>query len=205
VEGAARVEERLANAYATLQKADADMVKSQASWITTIANVRKMTVDTAKLLQEVRSMRLDNRVKACDTYYKKRERRQQYRSQHAEKRPDLETYVRVANATKPERLMKYQFDPDRGKIFWPALLEKPEFAPYREELDALFALGSAKSSGLKGELLHRVNTLSRQMEDELKSHVRELNQMEYIAAKNFIQGLAYEARFMPQLESVAAN
>jgi hypothetical protein len=35
--------------------------------------------------------------------------------------------------------------------------------------------------------------------------VREVSQMEYASAKNFVQGLAYEARLTPQLEAVALN
>ncbi len=198
-------EEQQANAYATVRKADAEILKAQISWIQAVANIRKMQAETAKLLQEVRSLHLDNQLKTCDTYFKKRERREQYKAAHPQKRLAPEGYVRVCNASMPKRLMKYQYDANQGKICWPELLQQPEFAHCRDQLETLFVLNHANSAGLGGEFQHEVNTLSRQMQAELKGKVREVSQMEYIAAKNFIKGLAYEAQFVPQLEAVAAN
>ncbi len=198
-------EEAAANAYSTAVRANTEVVKTQAAWLQAISSARKMAAETAKLHQQVRSLRLDNQVKTAETFFAKRERREQYRAKRPRTRPDHETYVRVCSATKPDRLLKYQYDPDQGQISWPRLLRRPEFAEYRQEVESLFALGSAGSSGAGGQLQFKVDKLTGQMRGELQGMVREVNLMEYAAAKNFIRGLAYEARFMPQLQSVAAN
>lgn len=198
-------QEAFAAAYSKMQSSDAAMMAAQAQWIQTLYNVRKMAAETAKMIEDLRAARMDNEVKTCETFYKKRERNDAYRAKHPRVRPDHETYVRVCNATKPSRLPKYQFDPDRNKINWPRLLQRPEFEQRRQELDALFQMRSTGSAGSVMDFEHKVDKLSRQIRAELCGMVRQVNQMEYASAKNFVRGLALEARSLPQLQSVAAN
>jgi hypothetical protein len=198
-------EEELATAYSTSVRADVELAKAQAAWVQTLYTARKMHAETLKTLQQVRAQHLDNQVKTAETFYTKRDRREQYRAKQQRVRPDLETYVRVCSASRPQRLLKYQLDPDRGIIHWPALLQRPEFDELREQLDALFAPGSTESASPSGDLPHKVDRASREMREKLQTMVRDVNQMEYAAAKKFIKGLAYEARYAPQLGSVAVN
>ncbi|MHC4400976.1 MAG: hypothetical protein ACYTG0_14970 [Planctomycetota bacterium] len=197
--------EAWARSQATLKSADANMMKAQTSWITAVANVRKAAVDTAKILQEVRSMDLDNQVKTTDIFFKKRERREQYVSANPRARLGLETYVKVSNASRPARLTQYQFDPDRGTIYWPVLLQGPEFEDQRAELQALFALNSSKGQESGLDFQHKVDGVARNMREMLKRRVRQVSQMEYIESKKFLMSLAYEARSVPQLEGIAAK
>jgi hypothetical protein len=196
-------EESFANSYATMLHADTEMVQSQAAWVQAVHSARKMAVEAAKAAQQVYSLKLDNDLKVCETHYTMRERREAHRAKTPRTRPDHETYVRLCNATRPKKLLKYQFDPDRGKISWPYLLNRPEFEQQREEMEALFALGTASSSGPNSDFQYQVDGLSRQMQKTLEDMVRDVNQMEYSSAKCFLRGLCYEARCLPQLESVA--
>ncbi|MHC4402862.1 MAG: hypothetical protein ACYTG0_24640 [Planctomycetota bacterium] len=193
-----------ANAGAKLQNAQAGVINACAGWIQAISNVRKIQAETLKGLQELRSKRLDNELKTAQTFFTKRERRDQYVSAHPRVRPNLETYVKVCNAAKPARLCTYQYDPDRGVIHWPELLQGLEFEDERAELDALFALNTTKGLDSGPQFRHQIDRLSRKMRETLKGKVHDVSQMQYIASKKFLTGLAYEARFAPQLSGVAA-
>jgi hypothetical protein len=202
--------ESLARAQATVTSSDANLVKAQASWVQAIYSVRKTAAETAKMLQEVRSMRLANEMKTADTFFQKRERREQYVAKHPRVRPDLETYRRICNSYLPTKMVSMELSGGRT-IYWPELLQRSEFDEYRHQLDALFAARPTKRDSEidRLEFQHRVESVARQMRDQLKEKVHEVSQMEYIAAKKFIMSLAYEAcqdqDDGPPLNQTAAN
>jgi hypothetical protein len=184
-------------AHVALTNSDATMLQAQASWMTTMANVRKMAADTLKLCEDVRSAALDNDLKTAKTYFDKRERREAYMAKHPRVRPDADTYRRICSGPKPAELVGYQVA--RDGIRWPKLLQEPEFGQYRQELEILFAAQPQNPAepGRWAQQLQfqlKVDNLTREMRDELKEKVHEVGQMEYIASKKFIMGLAYQAR-----------
>jgi hypothetical protein len=203
--------ESYARAQVALTNSDAAMLQAQASWITTVANVRKMAVETLKICEDVRSMGLDNQVKTTETHFGKRDRREQYLAKHPRVRPDLDTYRRICSGPKPVDLVSYQVA--RDGIRWPELLQQPEFGKCRQELEILFAArprdrAEPSSWAQQLQFQHKVDNLTRQMRDQLKEKVHEVGQMEYVAAKRFITGLAYGARQDPlpsNSDKVAAN
>jgi len=197
--------ESKANGIANLQRVGVEMLKAQAAMVQAVSAARKASAETQKLLQEVRSLDLDNQVKTADTFFQKRSKREEYMARHPRKRPDYETLVRVCNATRPKRLVKSQLDTSRGKIHWPEVLQRGEFEEYRKELEALFALRGSQQFGPGSEISASVQKVTRQMRSELRTMVRDVHQMDYVAAKNFIAGLAYEVQLPPDIEGLAAR
>ena len=190
---------------ADLQAAHAAVLEARTLRLAAVCSAPKTAAEALLIAQQVRSMHLEGQVRAADTFYKKRERREQYLAKHRRARPGLETYVKVCNATRPQRLAPYHYDPEQGAIHWPKVLQGPEFDEHRRQLDALFV--SRGSAGPRGEggLRPEVERLARQMRERLKGKVRHVSQMEYLAAKKLLTSLAYEAQFTPQLESIAAK
>lgn len=76
---------------------------------------------------------------------------------------------------------------------------------HRIQLDGLFAKRTQENSGVGSEMCREVQTLTRQMRAELKDMVQRISPAEYLAARKFIDALAYEAQFPPDVPGVAVR
>ena len=193
----------LAGAEAELRRSAAELVEAQAAMIQAVAQARKLHAETLKMLEERRSMALDNDAKATETFYQKRRTRERFLAEHARKRPSRETVVSRCNATRPDRPSACQLDPVRGTIHWPEALQGEQYEAYRTRLEALYAGRTPANSGLGSEFCRQVEELASQMAGSLRSMIRQMSPTEYMAARRFIEGLAYEARFLPDVEGIA--
>jgi hypothetical protein len=70
-------------------------------------------------------------------------------------------------------------------------------------MDHLFAARNRGSRAPRAELYGKVQTVAGQMRGELKEMIGEVSPGEYLAARKFLDGLAYEAQFQPQPRGVA--
>jgi hypothetical protein len=101
----------------------------------------------------------------------------------------------MAAMSAPHRLNAMQYDRANHLINWPMTLRAPQFADVRYQLDKLFHERSPGNSGEKSPSANAIHEACQQMQDILKKEILELHPMEYIAAQQFIDSLAYEARF----------
>ena len=186
-------------------RAHASFIEAQAQMLTAEGNVRKQLADTRKTLEECRSLAIDNNLKATNTFYEKRVARESYRASRARPAPSQEDLVLHAKAAAPQRLSPVHMVSRYGGIRWPAVLQREEFAAYREQLDVEFAEKSLGESGVGSLLYQQVREGTEQMRAELQGLIREVSPTQYIAAKRFIDSLANEARFSHVLDGVAAN
>jgi hypothetical protein len=144
-------------------------------------------------LEEARSRHIENRVKSTAAYFEMRSINRSARAAEAGPRVTGEQATRYASMGVPKRASAHEVDPNTGEINWPELLQADEFATYRAYLDSLFAARQrGESNG--GE----IQTTSKQMLTVLKKQAGSVDTGSYIAAKRFIESLAYEARFTPQ-------
>ena len=195
----------LAGAEGELRRATADLLRAQAALAEAMAQARKLHAETLKMLEERRSMALDNDAKQAETFYNKRRMREQYLAEHARTRPSRESIVRRSNATKPQRPAGCHVDSVAGTIYWPETLCGDEFEPYRTRLEALFAGRTLEDAGPGSDFYRQVQNLTGQMGTALKGLIRQMSPGEYMGAKRFIEGLAYESRFLPEIEGIAAG
>lgn len=149
--------------------------------------------------QEVRSKNIENNEKAADAYWAMKERYQQRREterqQNAERaarnRAQLES---AGNSSRMRGLGPDGFDPVTGKINWPLALQAPEFEEYRAKLDQLFEhrtlIGDAAGPEIRQEILATTNA----MRDALRQQITSMASEDYIDARKFIDGLAFEGR-----------
>ena len=75
----------------------------------------------------------------------------------------------------------------------------------RIQIDALFAKRTQINSGPGSAVYREVQSLTREMRDDLKDMVQRMTPAEYLAARKFIEALAFEAQFPPEIQGVAVR
>jgi len=142
---------------------------------------------------QARRYELENQLQATETYFQMRLLNRQYRALLRGPRPTLDDLNRYAAAGRPARLSPSELDSVTGEISWPILLRDDRYAYYRAWLEALFAERAA-SAELSTSAYLSIHRTTRAFLKELERRVARVPQMDYIAAKRFIQRLAYEPR-----------
>jgi hypothetical protein len=192
-------------------KGSADIGKSQAAIVTAqasvIANAAATNAAVAKAvddIERIRTLALDNDLKAVKAFYDRRKMYADYRAQHAAQRSDKDDLARRAKPSI-DRASAYQVDPLRGRIFWPSVLKREEFANARTQIDDLFAQRRSRQAGLGSNFCRQTKSLSLAMRNQLREMMDEVPPTEYLAARKFLDTLALEAQMPPRIEGVAAK
>ncbi len=144
-------------------------------------------------LEEARTRQIDNRKLWTNTYFEMRNVNKAYRDAQRPPARSPETWVRLAQKTAPARLSTSQLDPVTGRIAWPAGLTGPAFKSDREKLDPLFADRALAHGAIGVETHAEIRQLVDAMLASLKARIREFNTDQYLASRNFLTSLRYEA------------
>lgn len=165
-----------------IQRGYADIVRSQG-----MANL--LNSQAAKEYELARREYLDNRLKATQTYFEMRRINAEARKAERSSPLSHEQYVRIARQMAPRPLTTTQLDPLTGAIGWPGPLRKAEYEPLRQRLDRLF---QERATGyvVYGE----IQKTSDEFLAQLKADLEKFAPSDYIAAKSFLESLAYAAR-----------
>ena len=152
---------------------------------------RPLTAEDTMALQEqarnlVEATRIQNELKR-DLLALDRESKQTLRND----RKTFESEQRIA----ARRLTADRFDRASGVIHWPSLLEDTRFAEGRARLDILFAQRTRCDSGLGSRNHAAALKVLGPMRETLTKMIREIDNGSFVAAKTFLDGLAYEAQF----------
>jgi hypothetical protein len=164
-------------------------------------------LDTAQAwisAEQARALAIENDRLAIQEYFQRQEINRQYRASARGPRPTMEDISRRAREAAPDRLDRYQLDPVFGTITWPATLQAPQFALYREEVEHSFRDRDIMNSGLGSKVQRTVAYSTEVMEQKLKGMIDVISPAEYVQAKRFLQSLEYEAEQAPQIQGVAA-
>lgn len=143
-------------------------------------------------MAHVRSIDLENNRRSLENYYDAKQMNRVYKDSVARPRPTADDMARIAADNAPSRLSPSELDAN-GRIDWPEALQTDEYAPLRNEMDKLFALRAAEGD-LAGSEQDRLLNTADAMLAELQSHVRDVRPSDYVSARKFIEGLAYELR-----------
>lgn len=160
----------------------------------------------AKNYQDAYEHWIDNQKKREETYFEMRRMNASYRAEMRRPAPSMEKLISFSNSRMPARLTAEQWDPVKGEIRWPHILKREEFAAQRGALDSLFVerVKQPYSTGLGTENYREVRIITDGMHDLLRSLIGEITPDEFIAGNKFLNSLAYEARFDPDL-NIATN
>lgn len=189
---------------AEMSKAGAAWVAAQAAVIRAQAEAEATRAVARQTLELTRTVSIENDLKATTTFYEKRKLNEAYRMVSTQSRPTREDLIRYSKAYTPQRPTGYQVDQVRGVVHWPEVFQRDEFLAQRVELDYLFAQRSAARSGLGSDNCHQVKEKAEGMHKVLRSIIGEMSPAEYLAARKFVEALAFEARFSPKMEGVAS-
>lgn len=163
-----------------------DVIRSQGQY-----NVQ--TSEAAINMTEAQRNHIQNRDQWTNTYFEMREINRKSREAERSPRPSMESLVRYAQAGKPKRMSPSELDSVAGTISWPTLLQTDQYAAYRSELEGLFAKRAHDGVVGTNDYL-QIDKTTKAMLAELKKQVREVPQMDYIAAKRFLESLAFESK-----------
>jgi hypothetical protein len=144
--------------------------------------------------EEARTKYIRNRALAAETYYHMRQSSDAARDAMRPERLTTEAYVELARKDAPNRLSQHQYDTTLGRLHWPSALAGDEFAAERDALDRAFRNRSPGDVGPNTEFYAQVRQLTSSMEDTLKANLGQLQPAQYVAAKNFLRGVAYESQ-----------
>jgi hypothetical protein len=166
-----------------IQRGYADVVRSQG-----MANLlNSMALGE---IEDARSKYIQNRMDATQTYFEMRRYNQEARRAERSTPLSNEQYVRLARAQAPARLSVSQLDPFTGKITWPVPLRREKYGMLRSQLESLF-LEHAQGTDVA---VDEISALTDTLLAELKADIASFRQTDYIAARNFVTSLAFEAR-----------
>jgi hypothetical protein len=120
------------------------------------------------------------------------ERQRRYQEQRERKKEQLISYLRSRrDPAPPHTPTPDQLNPATGKIEWPETLLNDRYAKLRDAIDMEFA-ARAQTAGAGNE--PRIRDLTGAMRDRLRSDIKGMPSYEYIAAREFIDGLTNTAR-----------
>ena len=174
-------------------EAQALVLNAKATVIAAIANARATDAKTLETIEQVRSLSLDNSLKKAKTYYDKRALHKDYRAANKQDQSYGKRVNRSATTTAFDQSDKYQQAPVReGRVYWPSVLEKDEFAEQRTKLDDLFTTWHDSAYGC--DVYQQVKDVTEEMQVELRSIIREMSPTEYLEARKFIDSLADESQ-----------
>jgi hypothetical protein len=193
--GSGTLEEGILSGQARVYQGAGEYNRNSAEALKAIEQARALALDTAR-----------TRVKA---YYELKELNAKYRSAHAPVPVSKEKLDEWNRQDQPDRLTRSEYNTDTGRIQWPSVLMTAAFDADRMELEAIFARRTANEFGPKSEFFRAVHQETTKMQNVLKAHLRSQERFftdeEYMAAKNFLESLAHEARLPPDLDRLVAN
>jgi hypothetical protein len=144
--------------------------------------------------QDAYSKYLANREAKTETYFRMQSINRAAREATRPQRMTTEQLAILARKQAPDRLGDHQYDRGLGRLNWPSLLQDGLFAEERAVLDSAFATRTPGDAGVGSGFSTGVRQLTTSMQHKLQANIAGLNQMEYLAAKKFLAGLAIEAQ-----------
>jgi hypothetical protein len=159
-----------------------------------------------QLQQKLREEKMNNDLKAAQSFYEKKKLNDQYRAQRP-KRITAEKLKETSRSKTPARLSSHQISPVSSRIKWPDLLTTECFARSRTEVERLMAERTAANSGAGTQNCEQIQQAVAQMKSVLRDQVKAITPMEYLAAMKHLDSLAFEARFVlaPSTQAVASK
>jgi hypothetical protein len=167
-------------------------MQGMASCVQAAGNYNLSTSAAAINMTVAERNQIQNSQEFTNTYFEKQ--RVNRAAQAAQRQPPMsaEAMARWSQASRPKPLASQQLDPVSGKLNWPYVLQKDDFSEQRKQLDSAFAQ-RARYGAMLPDAVEQVSEVTDAMLDQLRGMVRDLKTNEYLAAKTFVERLAYEA------------
>lgn len=185
------------------------LLTGQARLYAGMGEYNRSTAEALKFREEARALYQDNYRNGLKTYFDLKRMNAAYRAETGPIPVSKEKLDQWNREDQPTRLSKREYNSDSGRLQWPSVLTTPIFDAYRVELDDAFARRTANEFGVNSDFYRIVKQDSTAMQNLLKAYLKSeekfFSDQEYIAAKNFLDSLAHEARLAPDLDGLVAN
>lgn len=134
-----------------------------------------------------------NRKQWQQTYFAMRENNEAQRLRRLERgKHTPEALAYAAHSSAPRPLSSDALDPITGRLQWPDVLMRDEFSRQRLQIDQLFEV-RASTSGADTDVVAIQQTVD-EMIRILRDEIHDLPVDQYMAARKFLDRLAYSAR-----------
>jgi hypothetical protein len=171
--------------------AEEGMARGMADLTRSAGMANLLNSEAAINMQTAARKNMENRVFGTEAYFDRRRINREARE--ADRRPQAspDDLARFAQARAPSRLSASELDPFTGQIVWPSILQQEIYAEYREALESLFA-ERAISGHLDMQQQADIRQLTQEMQQTLKSRIRDYPPQQYMQTRTFIEGLRTE-------------
>lgn len=176
------------------------VLRGMADYTRAMAQANLLHAQAAAQWQQARTQRYHNEKLKTETYFQKKEI---YAAATTRTRLSPEGYAKLARREMPARLSESHYHRATGRITWPAALLDDAFRAEREQLQAAFASRSPADVGVGTTFQTRVSATVDAAQGKLKVQIRTLKPQQFLAAKNFLASLAYEAEQPPTVTTLA--
>ncbi|GAB6165120.1 hypothetical protein JCM19992_11200 [Thermostilla marina] len=193
---------------AQLMQARAAMINAQANFIKSLAAARQSEAQRLATMEQTRGLRIDNSLKACKTYYDRRQVRDAYvslqvKSQASPSDSKHAAPVQQTAAVRMQGLTPAEVDSVTRQLKWPAALLDARYAKLRNELQALYAARKPSDCGVGSDYYVKVRNVTDRLKTALRSQIRELSPSDYMAARKFLDRMVVDAIQAPAAANVA--
>jgi len=169
--------------------ADEGVQRGYADVVRSYGMASLLNAQAVNQLEQARKQYIENQMRAVQTYIDAHRLNTEYRNAARPRPLSLEQYVRIAREQAPEPLTATQLDQLTGMISWPAPLRKPEYEAFRRRIDRLFQ-DRATGYAVYGEL----PAACEEFAARLNADIMQFPPNDYVAAKKFLESLAWTAR-----------
>lgn len=166
-----------------------------ASVISAQGSANLQNSEAVKNMQQAQSMALDNDLKSTNTYFEMKRVNKAYKDSVREKPLSTDQLYRIAQEGAPKRPGPSQLDPLTGEITWPMVLRDPRYVDQQKEIQELFASRAEVRGNIGYPMFQKIQTVCTDLLAALQNNLPEYKPGDYMQAKTFVQGLAYEAKF----------
>ncbi len=135
---------------------------------------------------------IENSLYGTNAYFNMREINRQARADERGPRQTEEARVRIAKKAAPKGLSPSEFDAVAGEINWPVLLRYDSLSRKRTVLEQIFRQ-RADTGSMSAEDYMKANDTINALLADLRGAVRKVPPTQYTEARQFLEGLAYEA------------
>lgn len=167
--------------------------RGMADIVRSAGQARVDTSQAAINMTEARKNEIENRKQWTETYFDMRRINREAREAERGPKRTKEDWIRLAQAGRPRRLSPSELDSVAGKLSWPILLRKDEYAKQRAVVDQAFA-NRATTGTISPEDYKAVRNASESIAETMKKNIKKVSSLDYITAKRFLGSLKYESR-----------
>ena len=169
-------------------------MRGQAAILSSSAELSYLNSVAAINFQEAQRRSIENSVAYMKAYLDRKEMRDEYMERYRPKPFVGEARQKVVDYYRPKKLSAAQYDGETGKITWPHILRQVQYAPVRNEVDAIFANRSFENSGNGSDSQLQVKKLIKTFSALVRENLHAMSAEQYIEVQGFLRSVDAEAK-----------